>query len=208
MRKAKKGQKEIQEIEINKTTKSLFNQCASELEPKADSLASQVKDKLLSSNAAFNGPKEARKVLNDVLINAIFSNTNWENLTPEKKNDIREIGMLQSSYDLRHFGGTEAITEVQLKSIESLEGTEAIPCVVVTVDREKFEQLNAIRVNKGGMEIGVGEDNGTINFFVEYADIKRLEWWRVALENLPISYLETPLDDIAKQAHIKPDFFS
>lgn len=48
----------------------------------------------------------------------------------------------------------------------------------------------------------VGEDNGNITYYAEYSDLKRLDWWKTVLADLPISFLETPIDDFAKQAQI------
>jgi hypothetical protein len=48
----------------------------------------------------------------------------------------------------------------------------------------------------------VGEDNGTIRYYAEYSDIKRLDWWKTVLDTLQISFLETPIDDFARQAQM------
>lgn len=58
------------------------------------------------------------------------------------------------------------------------------------------------RLNNGT----VGEENGTIKYYAESADIKRLDWWKSVLADMPISFLETPINDFAKQAYIsKPE---
>lgn len=48
----------------------------------------------------------------------------------------------------------------------------------------------------------VGESNGTMTYYAEYSDLKRLSWWKTALDGLSISFLETPIEDFVKTSHI------
>jgi hypothetical protein len=149
----------INEI-IAKNTKELFNDMvALRLKDRhLDSLEKSFKENLTASKIEkMSNPKEARKILNEILIDTIFNHEDWKPLSDGIKGDVRHIGMLQSSYDFRHFGGTEAIKNVELKSIPTLDKKGIIPIVLVTVERKKFEELNNIKVKEEGVEIGVGE---------------------------------------------------
>jgi len=44
----------------------------------------------------------------------------------------------------------------------------------------------------------VAEDGGEVRYFAEYSDYKNFDWWKTALENLPISFLEIPVSDLVK----------
>jgi len=151
-----KLKKELSE-EIAKDTQQILSHYA-DLTLEIDSLENQVKIRMQDIPlTTITTPKEARDLLNTALIDSIFKQNHWKHLAQETQEDIRSIGMQQSSYDFRHFGGTEAIKEVQLKAISNLEGTGSIPCVVITVNREHFEDLNKIKVNEEGILIGIGE---------------------------------------------------
>lgn len=145
---------------IARNTKALLNDIVrlNMKEGRLDSLEKSFKQNLTASKIEkISTPKEARKVLNETLIDTIFEQQDWQSIPDDIRADVRQIGMLQSSYDLRHFGGTEAIKNVELKSIPMLDKTGSIPCVVVTVERKIFEELNKIRVKEESLEIGVGE---------------------------------------------------
>ncbi len=157
--KEDQGQQALLAEEVEKGTQEILKRHSSQME--GDILEKQVKNALQSSSfTEIKTVKEARDLLNQVLINVIFKQDQWMQLPIEKQEDVRFIGMQQSSYDFRHFGGTEAITEVQLKSIPRLEpepGQGDIPCVVVTVNRQHFEDLNKVKVNEEGILVGIGE---------------------------------------------------
>ncbi len=112
-----------------------------------------------------NTPKEARDLFTGALIESILFDPEYRDLPIEVQEEVQRIGMLQSSVDLRHFGGCEAVLDVQLRGIRSETGTN-IPMVVVTVDSKLFHELNTIRVTEASTNlkgqtqsvvVGVGE---------------------------------------------------
>lgn len=155
----KKLQVEMAEEIAKGTQLILQDYMASGLTEQNDPLENQVKTMIKDIPLAeMTTPQIARRLLNKALIDSIFKQEQEKQLLKEIQDSIRYIGMQQSSYDFRHFGGTEAILEVQLKSISPLEKEKGnIPCIVVTVNREHFENLNKIKVNEEGIKIGIGE---------------------------------------------------
>ena len=148
----KRDRKTIEEETNRVTTEFLAT-------PSTDSLERQVKEALQrTSPDARANPKAMRTLLNRALLDAIFQQAEMQALPQKTKEDVRFIGMQQSSYDFRHFGGTEAVTDVQLKAIPHLDPEKgSIPCVVITVNRGHFEKLNHVQVSEEGINVGIGE---------------------------------------------------
>ncbi|MFI0434747.1 MAG: hypothetical protein ACH350_03330 [Parachlamydiaceae bacterium] len=136
-----------------------------------DDLEIAIQKKLLEINESqdqklenlIESSRDGRELLNKLLIDAIFEKEEYLGLSPEIKEEIRLIGMQQSSRDYPHFGGTEAILSVKLVAIPalSLTGEEGkkknIPCLVAQVDRTRFEALNQVKVEEEGVMVGIGE---------------------------------------------------
>ncbi len=122
-----------------------------------DPLERTLKIDLLNKTGHLKTPEEARNFLNHALVDAIFNQDNWLELLPEAKENIRFVGTQLSSYDFRHFGGTEAITNVQL--VVNNDFDMEVPIIKVTVNRAQFEKLNEVKVSEADSDakIGVGE---------------------------------------------------
>ena len=162
------GKKKFEEEIAEQTIEFLSEQIENLKHTTEDPVALEVFAKITKADKEeLKIPKDANKLMTKALIDTIFEQEEFKDLPLEMKEDIRHIGMYQSKFDLRHFGGCEAIKSVQLKGIR-LEGEKNLPHVVVTVDRDRFEDLNAITVTErtastaiiGGTDevtVGVGE---------------------------------------------------
>lgn len=54
----------------------------------------------------------------------------------------------------------------------------------------------------------VGERGGVVRYYAESIDSNRFEWWQQALEGLPISYLDLPIDAIANEMQVvNPEYY-
>lgn len=144
--------------EFAEETQSIFTEYLASSSKEGDFLANEMRRRISESPLTeISTPKAARALLNRLLIDSIFMQEHIANLDKDIKEEVRYIGMQQSSYDFRHFGGTEAVREVKLTGIKPLEGEDLIPCVVVTVDLKLFNELNAVKVSEEGVKVGVGE---------------------------------------------------
>lgn len=113
-------------------------------------------------------PKEAKEFFLKALIDSIFEDGRFAEMSQSTKDAVRSIGMYLSSVDLSHFGGCEAVKNVKLVGIPVKTGKEStnIPVVVVTVDKVLFDDFNTISVTessltldgkKQSVTLGVGE---------------------------------------------------
>lgn len=106
-------------------------------------------------------PGELRSHLNQALVKGILSQDRFKHLTLETKEQIAKYGVMLSSFDLRHFGGCEGITDVRLEQVE-VSAEAVLPVVKITTNRELFASLNKVRVVERGisgleLNVGVGE---------------------------------------------------
>ncbi len=135
---------------------------------KLDPLALEVFKKIREANKEdLKVPKDISNLIKEALIDTIFEQDKFKDLPIDQKEDIRHIGMLQSKFDLPHFGGCEAVKGVRLEGI-ALEEGKKLPHVIVEVYNERFPKLNAIKVSETttsptkigdtiSVRVGVGE---------------------------------------------------
>lgn len=55
----------------------------------------------------------------------------------------------------------------------------------------------SVRIVKRLHDATVGEDGGEIRYYAEWVDYRRFDWWKAALEKLPIYFLDIPVDHFA-----------
>lgn len=166
VKKAKSPQERLGlQADISRATKELVLAQIERMQTVKDPLTQSVFAKLKSEADAMENPAETRKILNRVLIDTIFEQPEFRDMPADVKQEVRLIGMSQSSIDLRHFGGCEAVMDVQLRGIP-LENGKMLPVIQVTVDEELFRDLNAIKVTESSptltgvqqsITVGVGE---------------------------------------------------
>ena len=109
--------------------------------------------------------RDARHMMTQALNAAVLAQEKYSGLSDATKEAIETIGMQQSSFDLRHFGGCEAILNVELVPVSLHEGKN-LPKVIVTIDPSRFDDLNRIRItesstdlegNNHSVTVGIGE---------------------------------------------------
>lgn len=103
-------------------------------------------------------PGQLRGFLNEALVKGVLSQDRFQSLPAETRAQIAKYGVMLSSYDLRHFGGCEGITDVRLEQI-AVSPDATLPVVKITTDPMLFTALNKVRVVERsitGVELNVG----------------------------------------------------
>ncbi len=94
---------------------------------------------------------QALRVWNLCLVSEILGRKEFVNVPENFRSEMKEVASRLSSYDLRHYGGTEAVESVILKHAENALELE------VSVKQQLFEELNTITVKEGRQHVGIGE---------------------------------------------------
>jgi hypothetical protein len=109
--------------------------------------------------------KDAETLVKWIIIKRVLSDPQYEGLSEEKKQEIATIALLSNHESIRHFGGCESVRGVELSQMEKEGGVET-PVVVITVNREQFDELNKTIItedskdkdlNISSVDVGVGE---------------------------------------------------
>lgn len=173
LKKATSAEKEAVEKHVAALVQAAFRDQIKPLaaQPSNDPLIKKVLAHLPETDIAkLKNVKDARHLLNKAIIDATFETEPYKQISAELKEDIRHIAMYLGSSDVRHFGGCEAVRDVRL--VSQPKGTlvsglqPPAPRVIVTVDKDVFDKLNAIRVTETSpsldgtpqsVSVGVGE---------------------------------------------------
>ncbi len=101
--------------------------------------------------AALKTPKEAAVFWKARIVDSILNKPEHASMSANDREKIASLSQSANSESMRHFGGCEAIGGVKLKQMPDASGVER-PTVIVTVDRAKFDALNATVVTESGKD--------------------------------------------------------